>query len=164
MLENYPSIILKPDSQKWNYCILNRKDEAIVWKSFQLIPFSSSEFRAAIHQTIKHYQHCLVLPESFSEMSAAPQKQAAITTKGCKEIVIYLFPQFQDSIVEVEEYTTPEGSIGDPLTESNINKVLRFIFNRKPENVVFLLSNSLSNPLHQTILKNVIEAAGIKTL
>lgn len=162
--EKLPDIILKQDKLKWYYCHFTQESEKITWKSFSQTAVPSSELLFFLNKSFKHRRYSLVFPESFSEKEPALQKQVIITTKGCKEIISRLIPKFNDSIFEVEEYITPEGTIHLSLSEPNINKVLRFIFHKKPEHVTLILSNSLSNPLHQNILKNVIEAAGIKTL
>lgn len=65
-------------------------------------------------------------------------------------------------VIEVNERVDPNGSIKEPLSESEINKVLRNVYKSDPKVIVIALLNSYKNPLHEKTLSNLLRAKGYK--
>lgn len=83
-----------------------------------------------------------------------------ICTEGEKEMLLGLIPDSKSIILELKEHVSSEGDIDEVLKESEMNKVLRSIFERKSSHVYVSLTNAFYNPLHENNIANVLEAAG----
>jgi 5-oxoprolinase (ATP-hydrolysing) len=71
---------------------------------------------------------------------------------------------FFDRVIELNERIDSEGNIILPLTESEINKVLRIIYRSGNPVIVIALLNSYRNPVHESILINLLKTKGYKHL
>jgi len=65
-----------------------------------------------------------------------------------------------DQVIEINELTNNQGIIITALTESEINRILRFVLQIRPHVIVIALMNSRKNPMHEKILLHVIKSAG----
>jgi hypothetical protein len=83
-----------------------------------------------------------------------------LTSFGLKEVLIKTLNLNPDNIYEVNGNIKSDGSVSEELTEPEINKALRFTFNKKPKKVVVALLNSIHNPIHEQILINLLKTAG----
>jgi hypothetical protein len=74
------------------------------------------------------------------------------------------FPGY-NQIIEVEESIDSSGRIVEPLAESEINRVLRCIFQTKKNNIILVaLTNSYRNPVHEKTLHNLLLTAGYQNI
>jgi N-methylhydantoinase A/oxoprolinase/acetone carboxylase beta subunit len=64
----------------------------------------------------------------------------------------------------VDESIDENGQITTELFEHEINKAMRQVFKAKPETIVIALLNSDRNPLHESIFKNLLFAAGYTSI
>jgi hypothetical protein len=90
------------------------------------------------------------------------QDVVLLVTNDCTDIVQAASPGLIMQVLEVNEYVDKEGKVIQTLDESEINKVLRFIYNNKPKLVVISLLNSIRNDIHERALRNILSVPGYK--
>lgn len=105
----------------------------------------------------------ITLP-SDDELLRISSNDSILITAGTKTVIEKVLNKHKLQLIEVTEAINANGEITSPLTEPNINKVLRKVFQRKSETALMLLSNSIRRPLHQSTLKNVLHTARVKTI
>jgi len=102
-------------------------------------------------------------------------KPVLITTKGINSLLsnkdmelnnIFIYniinrPELFDTLIEVDESIDFKGKVINELSESIINKALHNIY-KLPQNtpVIIAFLNSSLNPLHEIIMKNLLQTAG----
>jgi 5-oxoprolinase (ATP-hydrolysing) len=105
-------------------------------------------------------------------------KPVLITTKGFKDFETnfsvlqnnLIIPrvlnktELFETIIEIDELIDADGSIIKELHESEINRALRQIFKSSPEVIIIALINSQINPIHETILENILRTAGYTSI
>ena len=105
-------------------------------------------------------------------------KPVLITTKGFADLlrigtqqrknlfslVVEKDFEMAEVVLEAEECISAEGDIVKELAEPEINKILRKIFELKPQVVVIAFKNSYRNPIHEKNLMHVMAAAGVKNI
>lgn len=67
-------------------------------------------------------------------------------------------------LIEVLEAIDEKGQVDVQLSEPEMNNCLRRIFSAKAQLVVLAFNHSQMNPIHESNLKHVIRAAGIKNV
>jgi len=103
----------------------------------------------------------------------APER-ILITSSGYGQLAAELFIRDEqllngatkefDRIVETDEYIDWSGAIVKPLTESEINRVLRSLFHSRESTIVIALANSHVNPVHEKTILNLLRAAGYSSV
>ena len=63
---------------------------------------------------------------------------------------------------EFEEKVEENGIISIPIKESNINPLLRIIFDKKFQKIIIMLKNTDKNPRHANNLYNIIKGSPYK--
>ena len=117
----------------------------------------------AIREQLSDYSSIILLPDTRLLDKSSSNSTIILITKGSKFLFTILYPDFHDSLWEVKEEITATGEINFELSEPEINKALRFVFNKKPITLIIALSNSIFNSQHEKNLHNVLKVAGYKS-
>lgn len=86
-----------------------------------------------------------------------------LITKETRSIFQQIFMADDGQFIEVNEFINCDGKIIKGLKESELNEILRKIFDYKPGLVQISLINSCVNPIHERSLSNLIKTPGYKS-
>ena len=90
------------------------------------------------------------------------KEEVLVVSIGFKQSILKVGISSEDSVFEIEEQVDSSGIIRVGLEESNINKVLRAIYQRGVKHVRLCLLNSIYNSKHEKSISNLLHVAGYK--
>ena len=160
-MNTYRYIIVQQLNDTWNYAHTdNTQISTLNWQKINSITALKNKI---ITETEGQEPLVITIPQT-EIITNSTYNQLILITKGTKELFSNLFPNQVNQFCEIDEEINIHGEIRKPLSEPEINKALRTIFRYRAKEVIFLLSNTAFNPLHQSNIKNVLHTAGVKSV
>jgi hypothetical protein len=117
-----------------------------------------------------HYEKLLLKTKETKMIYQNILIHSKVTDKVPADICHYfqkisgIHPLIFEKIIKVMEGIDEKGNVFEPLVESELNIILRSVFEFRKANIFIALKNSQFNSLHEKILVNLLWSAGYKSV
>lgn len=127
-------------------------------KPINWIPLLQTSAQSQIASKKLKENNMLFLPDINPNL--ADQDVLMFVTKGYSVCLANYYGKSGIKIIEIDEFTDISGGVIKMLDESEINHILRAVFEMKPKQVYISLLNSFRNARQEQVLRNILILPG----